>query len=158
MHSVAHYAYTAAEGSANEERIEELCGLVKSTAQSAHPLPTVAVNKRLAKRPIPSYIFMRLRVACSYFSMQRGYRSSLPQLSVIPKKNHGSFFLAKFSNHWIHRTSAQSYSSFQNFSNALCIKCMRCNKHESRIFSFNNSFETRRFVNKNLIACHIFFN
>jgi len=92
--------YIAAEGSANEERIEELCGLVKSTAQSAHPLPTVAVNKRLAKRPIPSYVFMRLRVACSYFSMQRGYRSSLPQLSVIPKKkNYGSFFLAKFSNH-----------------------------------------------------------
>lgn len=67
-------------------RIEELCGLVKSTAQSAHPLPTMAVNKRLAKRPIPSYVFMRLCVACSYFSMQRGYRSSLPQLSVIPKK------------------------------------------------------------------------
>lgn len=75
-------AYAAVEG----ERIEELCGLVKSTAQSAHPLPTVAVNKRLAKRPILSYVFMRLRVGCSYFSMQRGYRSSLPQLSVIPKK------------------------------------------------------------------------
>lgn len=50
------------------------------------PASNRAVNKRLAKRPIPSYVFMRLRVACSYFSMQRGYRSSLPQLSVILKK------------------------------------------------------------------------
>lgn len=76
------------------------------------------------------------------------------------KKNRGSFFLAKFSNHWTYRTSARSYSSFWIFffSNMpYALNAWDAISMKVAYFLPTAVFDIRSLVGKHFIACHISF-